>query len=227
MDNNDSQAPATPDEVENIKTSPDVGVVEATELMPVPASLQLPPAPETAMVVYVPPQEEPAKEEQATPQPKEPEKPAEPTPRPQRPARLETLLTAIVLIAAATGVAWGLARPATLLFPPTQEQAAQLGQAPDCRRVRFDVAQLLGERWRQTISACLRGSCENLREALIARNFPIATWQLLEEEDSGQGCEVNAQGPAKSAECTRLLGRVEGVAKTVLLQVEGECREKP
>ena len=154
---------------------------------------------------------------------KEDAKPA----RPQRPARLETFLTALVLIAAGTGVTWALARPMTLLFPPTQEQAAQTGQSPDCRRLRFDVAQLLGERWRQTISACLRGSCENLRESLIARNFPISTWQLLEEESSGQGCEVNTQGPAKSAECTRLLGRVEGVAKTVLLQVEGECREKP
>jgi hypothetical protein len=228
MDNNEPQTPALPDDAENIKTFADVGVVEAqaveaTELMPVPDSLQLPPAPETAMVVYESPPEASANAEEATP--KEAEK-AESTLRPQRPARLETFLTAIVLIAAATGITWGLARPATLLFPPTQEQVAQSGQSPDCRRVRFDVAQLLGERWRQTISACLRGSCENLREALIARNFPIATWQLL-EEDSGQGCEVNAQGPAKSAECTRLLGRVEGVAKTVLLQVEGECRKKP
>jgi hypothetical protein len=246
MNNNEPQAPAVNEgalpEASAVKTLPDVAgieaqtsladknllapvtIPEAAEMISLPL---LPPAPETAMVLYQALQAEPqAVEEAAPPTKKEQGTTAEAPPRSRRPARLETFLTAVVLIAAAIGITWGLARPSTFLFPPTQEQTAQLGQSPDCRRVRFDVAHLLGERWRQTISSCLRGSCENLRESLIARNFPIATWQLLEEDDSGQGCEVNAQGPEKSAECTRLLGRVEGVAKTVLLQVEGECREK-
>jgi hypothetical protein len=164
--------------------------------------------------------------EQQSPEKTEEKKAPEPPARPQRPAKLENALTAAVLVIAASVSTWMFARPTTLLFPPTQEQAAQLGQSPDCRRVRFDVSQLLGERWRQTIASCLRGGCDSLREALLARNFPVSTWQLLEEEDE-QGCVVNAQGAAKSPECTRLTGRIEGVAKTVLLQVEGECREKP
>lgn len=195
-------------------------------------------APKNELVPVVP--EEPPKEAQAkeeappTEEPKATEEPKreepqkeEPKPRPKRPAQTETALTAIALVVITTVAAWALARPKTLLFPPTKESAAPSGFAPDCKRVRFDVASLLGERWKPTISSCLRGSCDGLRESLLTRNFSVANWRLLEEGDQGEGCLVTSKGATSSPECTRILGRVEGGAKTLLLQVEGECREAP